>query len=98
MVRKLVTLRKTSDALGSDGAVEFLNRENHGYPLVYTRTDEAETYLICMNPGAQSQTVDLEKVGGKDKQYQVMLQNREVMIGQGILTLPGVSFWIGKEL
>lgn len=98
MVRKLVTLRKTSDALGSDGAVEFLNRENHGYPLVYTRTDETETYLICMNPGAQSQTVDLEKVGGKDKQYQEMLQNREVMIEQGILTLPGVSFWIGKEL
>ena len=97
VVRKLVTLRTTSDALGSDGAVEFLNRENHGYPLVYTRTDGVETYLICMNPGAQSQTVDLEKVGGKDKQYQVMLQNKEIVIDQGVLTLPGVSFWIGKE-
>lgn len=98
MVRKLVALRKSSDALGSDGKVDFLNRESRGYPLVYSRTDGVETYLMCMNPSAQTQTVDLKKIDGKDKQYQGVLQNKEVVFEHGVLTLPGVSFWIGKDV
>lgn len=93
MVKKLVALRKSSDALGSDGEVEFLNRENRGYPLVYTRTDGEDTYLICINPTGQAQTFDLKE----SEQYHAVLQNKEITLEQGKIILPEVSFWIAKK-
>ncbi len=93
-VRKLVELRKNTDALCSDGEVEFLNREGQGYPLVYTRTDGTDTYLICINPTGQTQTFDLKQ----DEQYELALQNKEVTFDKGIITLPEVSFWIAKKV
>lgn len=93
MVRKLIALRKSSDALGSDGRVEFLNNNEQGYPLVYVRTDGTDTYLICMNPTGQSQKVDWIET----QNYQVVLQNKEALIEKGVITLPEVSFLIVKK-
>lgn len=93
MVKKLVALRKSSDALGSDGEVEFLNREGQGYPLVYTRTYDKETYLICINPTGVTQCFDLQDIC----KYQMVLQNKDVVVRQGTITLPEVSFWIAKK-
>ena len=91
-VRKLVDLRKNSNALSSDGDVKFLNRENRGYPLVYERTDGKEIYFICINPTAEKFSVDV----GNNK-YQVILQNKEVLQQDGKITMPEISFWIGKR-
>jgi len=79
--------------LGSGGKVEFLNRENKGYPLVYTRTDGVDTYLICINPTGETQTYDLNE----SEQYQTVLQNKEIILEHGRIVLPEVGFWIGKK-
>ena len=73
--------------------MEFLNRKNQGYPLVYTRTDGKETYLICINPTGAVQQFALQNL----YEYQMVLQNKEVVVEQGILTLPEVSFWVAKK-
>ena len=98
-VRKLVAIRKSMGAVGSEGEIEFLNRKNQGYPLVYTRTDGVDTYLICVNPTENPQIVEWNELESLIDigQYEVVLQSKEVIQGEGTMTLPAVSFWIAKR-
>ncbi len=92
-IRRLLHLRKEHDALGTDGELEFLNREDHGYPLVYRRTLGQEHFLVAVNPSGRTQNI---KCIPKDS-YEVMLQNKELReLPEGYQMAP-VSFWIAKE-
>lgn len=93
MVRNLVALRKSTPALASDGEVAFINQEGQGYPLVYTRTDGDETYLICINPTGRVQEYEYTDICN----YQPVLTSRKIRVEDGKITLPEVSFWIGKR-
>ncbi len=55
-MRKLIALRKSSDALSADGDFQVLNREHKGYPLIYRRSGGDGSYLICINPTSREQT------------------------------------------
>ncbi len=92
-VRKLVALRGESAALQSDGDVAFLNRKGQGYPLVYSRTDGIDEYLICINPTGIEQEVSCVDLEG----YETVLQNKEPILERGVLVMPEVSFWIAKK-
>ena len=53
-------MRKTTQALSASGGIEFLNRKNGGYPLVYKRMSENEQYLICINPSNEDKRFEME--------------------------------------
>jgi maltose alpha-D-glucosyltransferase/alpha-amylase len=53
--KKLIKLRRSSHALSADGEIEFLNRRYNGYPLVYRRSGNDGSYLICVNPTDREQ-------------------------------------------
>lgn len=92
-VRKLMDIRKKNPALCADGEVEFLNRENCGYPMVYTRSDQENRYLICINPTNQIQSFRFANF----ENYQTVFCNKEMTWRPEMITMPQVSFWIGKE-
>ena len=73
--------------------MEFLNREDHGYPLVYRRRKDEESFVIAINPSNKEQIIHcLEK-----KEYQTVLQNKELTETiNGFLMAP-ISYWIAKE-
>ena len=99
-VRKLIRLRKQAPVLWTDGEVEFYNHENGGYPLIYTRTYGDETYLICINVKGKPMTFDFTKtiLPIEPKVYQVLMQNKDVFLEEGVLHMPEVSFMIAKKL
>ena len=49
-VRGLLRLRKSSEALGNDGGLEFLSDTAQSYPLVYLRRSGKERFVIAINP------------------------------------------------
>lgn len=49
-VKRLIALRKQSDALGSDAAFEPLYAQKRKYPFVYLRRSKKESVLIALNP------------------------------------------------
>ncbi len=49
-VKKLIKLRKENSALNADGGLKVLRCEDGGYPLVYERTDEKNSFIIAINP------------------------------------------------
>ncbi len=50
-VRRLIALRRSSEALGTRGAFRVLSAENRGYPLIYERSGSDGTCIIAVNPG-----------------------------------------------
>ena len=88
--KTLIRLRKGSDALCSP-EVEFLNRSNKGYPMVYRRSGTDGNYLICINPTAWEQTFDYDFSGAE-----VILQNDQATIAPNRITLPPISYTILK--
>lgn len=93
-IRKLLKLRQASEALGVDGLIEFLNREDHGYPLVYRRKLGAESFVIAINPSGKEQKIRC--LG--DKAYQVMLCSKELQKSENGYLIAPISFWIAKEI
>lgn len=73
--------------------IAFINREGQGYPLVYTRTDGEETYLVCINPTGREQSYEFLEI----EKYQTIIQNKEAILENRKIILPDVGFWIGKE-
>ena len=47
-VKALIRLRKASPALSATGDLEFLNRENNGYPRVYRRSGSDGSYICAV--------------------------------------------------
>lgn len=92
-VRTLIALRKSSPALEADGETIFLNHENHGYPLVYTRSLGEETYLICLNPTDSLQKFYLSDMG----MYDTVAESSHATYSEDQIILSRISFWIGKR-
>ncbi len=89
--RKLIALRKSSHALSADGEIEFLNRRYNGYPLIFRRSGDDGSYLVCINPTDREQSFSCDLEGA-----QVALENGKARIdAQGICLAP-VSYAILK--
>jgi len=52
-VRSLLSLRKSSDALGNDGKWEYLSDPEVPYPMIFKRYSGDSTYVVVLNPSAQ---------------------------------------------
>ena len=89
-VKELIALRKTTQALSASGGIEFLNRKNGGYPLVYKRMSENEQYLICINPSNVDKRFEMELC------VDVIMQNGNIKISEGEIVLGAVSYTILK--
>ena len=89
--RKLIALRKSSHALSAEGEIEFLNRRYNGYPMVFRRSGEDGSYLICINPTDREQSFDYPMTGA-----QVILENASAQVTETEIRLAPVSFAILK--
>ncbi len=52
--RRLLTLRRSNDALGNSGDFKVIFAEKNTYPFVFERSNQRERYWIAINPSAQS--------------------------------------------
>ncbi len=59
-VRKLLKLRDSIPALGSEGEFTVLTDESCNYPLVYTRKLDDSCYLIAINPSAKQVSANVK--------------------------------------
>jgi maltose alpha-D-glucosyltransferase/alpha-amylase len=50
LVKDLLKLRQSSDALGNVGEWKLLTDTSKSYPMIYLRTDSKNKYLIAINP------------------------------------------------
>ena len=89
-MKKLISLRKNTQALSSLGEIEFLNRNYGGYPLVYKRSDAKAEYLVCLNPLDKESEIKLSVSG------EVILQNKTIKIEEEKVVLAPVSYAIIK--
>lgn len=90
IMRSLIKLRQSSEALSADGDVEFLNRENRGYPLVYKRMGGNEEYLICINPSGKCQQFEITLCAD------VIMQRGDVTISKEKIVMEPTSYAILK--
>ena len=63
--KNLLALRKTRAALGNEGSIEFLNKKDQHYPLLYLRKSGMEEYLIVINPGGRQASILLDAIIAK---------------------------------
>lgn len=90
--KALIQLRKSSHALSAGGDVEFLNRENNGYPMVYRRKGNDGSYVICINPTDREQSFVCDLEGAS-----VVMENKPAVFGKEGIRLTPISFAILKE-
>jgi maltose alpha-D-glucosyltransferase/alpha-amylase len=84
-IKKLIKIRNENTALNADGDLKIVRSENNGYPLVYERSDDKNTFIIAINPSACESSLRLD---GKV----VLSQNS--CVDNGIVKLMGKSFVI----
>lgn len=89
--KRLIQLRKNSEALSANGKIAFVNRKYNGYPLLYERYNENEKYLICINPTDKKQSASY-----KIDDYKVVMSNDEIHIDNDIIELEATSYAILK--
>lgn len=96
--RKLIELRKETEALGLDGNIEFLYAKKCTYPLVYQRSNGKETYLIVLNPSGTRQKVSFDYPANVKSVTPVLINRIAVKSGATQLTIDadGVSYGIFK--
>ncbi len=87
--KSLIRLRKSSHALSNEGEIEFLNRENRGYPLIYKRTGEDGEYLVCINPTDKEQSFSYSF-----GEWETVMQNANAEISARGIALSPVSYVI----
>ena len=63
--RLLISLRKSSNALGNDGDMIPLYAEDHKYPFIYQRKKGDESYIVCLNPSGKSVAATFRMAGIK---------------------------------
>ena len=90
-MKKLIALRKSSHALSADGDIQFINRNDRGYPLVYLRSGNDGDYLICINPTATEQTFAYAL-----KDAQIIFENDTAILSESEIKLSPISFAILK--
>lgn len=91
VTKRLIALRKSSDALSNNGKIEFLNRKYNGYPLVYKRMGADGEYLICINPTDKKQDFAYDLKGAA-----VVMQNDSSKISDDEIILMPTSYAILK--
>jgi maltose alpha-D-glucosyltransferase/alpha-amylase len=84
-IKKLIKIRNENSALNADGNLKIVRSENNGYPLVYERSDDKNTFIIAINPSECESSLRLD---GKV----VLSQNS--CVDNGIVKLMGKSFVI----
>ncbi len=96
--RKLIELRKATDALGMNGQIEFLYARKCAYPLVYKRTNGKETYLIVLNPSGSRKSIQLDYGNTVKKVSPVLVQQVAVATRANSLVIDAdaVSYGIFK--
>lgn len=96
--RKLIELRKATNALGLDATIEFLYAKKCSYPLVYQRSNGKETYLIVLNPSGTRQKISFDYPGTVSKVSPILVNRVAVQAGNNKLTVDadGVSYGIFK--
>lgn len=57
--RSLISLRKTTKAFWGSSSWTPIVIPGHPYPMLYTRSDGTDTFLIALNPTSSSRTVSL---------------------------------------
>lgn len=87
-VRKLTKIRKSSPAFSAEGEFEVVSCENGGYPFVYRRRGNGESFLVAINPG--SKIFDIKVKG------EILLQSNTSKNNE-TLQLRAKSFCIIKE-
>ena len=98
-VRKLLTLRASSTALGNDGEWKFISDPAKPYPMIYMRSKGSERYLILINPSGSKVKAELSSINTKKAIYVFGTSEKCVYkIGKGtdMITLPAVSAAIYK--
>lgn len=88
-VRRLVEIRKSSSAFSATGGLEILSSENGGYPLVFRRYNEKESFIIAINPSKETKTVQFKG----DALYVLNVDKVD-----GGYNLNGESFCVIKEI
>ena len=91
VTKKLIKLRKSSNALSNEGDIEFLNRKYNGYPLIYKRTGTDGEYLVCINPTDKKQDFAYNLKGAE-----VVMQNDNAVITDDEIVLMPISYVILK--
>ena len=89
--KKLIKLRHGSHALSADGEITFLNHRYNGYPLVYRRSGNDGSYLICINPTDREQEFSYPV-----QNAQVVMENNSVQLDVNGIRLAPVSYAIIK--
>lgn len=59
-VRKLIEIRKSSSAFSATGGLEIVSCENGGYPLIFRRYNETESFIIAINPSKEQKLISIK--------------------------------------
>ena len=73
--RSLIALRKGAKPFWASSDFTPVFDESHPYPMVYTRSDGANTYLIALNPTGVKQSVMLTGFSGKKASLKPVLSS-----------------------
>ena len=92
ITKKLIKLRKSQKALSADGDVEFMNRENRGYPLVIKRSLDGEEIIVAINPTDSVK----EYTFREDISFDVLMENQKSEYKDKKITLKPLSYSIMK--
>ncbi|WP_345949733.1 alpha-amylase family glycosyl hydrolase [Mucilaginibacter sp. PAMB04274] len=95
-VRQLIVKRKAEQALSNKGELKILYAKKNEYPLIFSRFDKNNRFLICINPADKPVNVTLPATA--QTAVPVMVQDCEVTVTnkQMRVAMQGVSFGIYK--
>ena len=95
--RRLIELRKSTPAFWADAEMTPIFNEEHPYPMVYTRSDGNETWIVALNPTGKNQTVTLPASLNADKgQVQPYISHGKATIKGSTLKMGATSIFIGR--
>ena len=96
--RKLIGLRKSNKAFWADSDFTPVFNEKNPYPMVYTRSDGNETWIIALNPTGRKQSVTLPALPGLRKGVSVKpeMSYGKASLSGTRLTMGPTSVFIGK--
>lgn len=89
--RELLRVRKSSDALGSNGDWEFISDVNQPYPMVYVRSLGNEKYLVALNPRKKKASATIPNQGEVECVLHVGKEKYTKGKGFDRISLDGVS-------
>jgi maltose alpha-D-glucosyltransferase/alpha-amylase len=98
-VRSLLSLRRSSPALGNDGGWELISDVSKPYPMIYMRTGQGQKYIIALNPSGKKADAEFATLKSSKVSFVFGTTGKSsYKIGKGLDTikLPAVSAAIFK--